>query len=124
MAGRKAVKEGKDTWNSDAIYADVQLSEADKDAFSNWMTGVQQDFGIGISMILQELYRVSFKVDVNNDCIQCVFTQQDFKHHNHHLTIISRSDDAEEAFWLNVYKVHVLYENQRLPTQRETRSWG
>jgi hypothetical protein len=111
-------------FNSDATYAAVTLQEADQDAFSNWMTGVSKDFCEGLREVLEDSYRVTLKVDYTASCHMCTFTQQDAKHHNHNLIIVSRSDDPEEAFWLNVYKIYVLFEGQRLPTQDERKGWG
>lgn len=124
MAGKSVSKKGGNEWNSDVSYADVRLSSADKDAFLNWTKGVSQDFSTALTMVLDESYRVTFKYDYNNSCHVCTFTQQDNKHHNRGLAIMSRSDEPEEAFWLNVYKVHVLYEGQRIPTQTEGNTWG
>ena len=126
MPSKRKGENGKDnnSWNQNVTYAAVNLTEADKDAFSSWLTNVAEDFGSALTRVLEDLYRVTLKVDVNNNCYMCTWTQQDFKHRNANLTIISRSDDPEEAFWLNIYKVYVLYENQRLPSQQEANTWG
>ena len=105
-------------------YAAVILSNGDKDVFSKWLTSVAEDFSSSLMRVLEDLYRVTIKVDVNNNCYMCTWTQQDAKHHNGNLTIISRSDDPEEAFWLNVYKVYVMYADERLPTQSDVQNWG
>jgi hypothetical protein len=85
---------------------------------------VEQDFEDWLSACLDDSFRVTFKVDYNNDAVTCTFTQQDNKHRNSGLIITSRSDNFVEAFWLNCYKVFVLFDGQRLPTRDETQSWG
>lgn len=120
---------GKGQWtanngNMDAKYAQCDLTEADKPAFVAWLKGVSQDFPTVLLAVMAEGYRITFKTDFNNGCEQVTFTQQDPKHHNFGIILVSRSDDPEEAFWLNVYKTHVLYEGQRLPTQSERAFWG
>jgi hypothetical protein len=107
-----------------ALYADVTLTAADKVAFLSWMSSVSGDFGLGLQSMLDQSYRVTFKTDYHNSCEQVTFTQQDEKHHNQGLIIISRSDSAEEAFWITVYKTEVLFEGQRLPTREDQAGWG
>jgi len=109
---------------TDANYADVTLTDADKDAFSNWMAGVSVEFSEALSLLTDEGYRITLKVDFNNSCAQCTLTQQDNKHHNSGLIVVSRAETVEEAFWLNAYKVMELYEHQRLPTKSERALWG
>jgi len=124
MAKKAYKKPAENGFNSSASYAAVTLQDSDVDAFSNWMTGVTKDFSSGLLEVLEDSYRVTMKVDYNSNCHMCTFTQQDEKHHNHGLIIVSRSDEPEEAFWLNVYKIYVLFDGQRLPTQDERKGWG
>jgi len=111
-------------YGTDVSFADVSLNQADKDAFSNWMSGVKEDYEDWLEAAINDSYRISFKFDYNNNCVSCVFTQQDNKHVNSGLVIISRSDNPVEAFWLTVYKVWVLFEGQRLPVREDSASWG
>ena len=117
---------GKDKpqWSNDAKYAQCDLTEADKPGFTSWLSGVSQDFMTLMQTALADGYRVTFRTDFSNSCEMVAFTQQDQKHRNAGIIIISRSDDAEEAFWLCMYKIYVLYEDQRLPTQSERAFWG
>lgn len=128
MATKREKDGEKSKWQSnlgDADFAAVELLSSDRDAFGEWMKGVQSDFSETLQMTLDESYRVSFKRDYENSCVTCSWTQQDNKHHNKHIVIVSRSEDAEEAFWLNVYKVTILYPGERLPTKSSVnRSWG
>jgi hypothetical protein len=128
MAKRPNKSEEKSTWQNgfgNADFADVTLTQSDKDAFLKWMTGAAADFSEALTMCLQEGYRLSLKFDYDNSCYIASLTQQDRKHHNHNLVITSRSDDAEEAFFLSFYKVAILFPGERLPTRAETRrDWG
>jgi hypothetical protein len=115
-------KAGK--WQGDSEYATVVISKDDEKPFQDWLLAQKDDFSSAIQRVSDDLYRVSLKADVNNDCFMCTFTQQDEKHHNSGLIISSRSDEIEESFWLNVYKVYVMHEGERLPTDTQDRSWG
>lgn len=126
MATRKnSVPTGENKqWNNDVNYAAVTLTVSEKDAFLSWMSGVQQDYDTWMEAVLEASYRVTFKVDYNSVCMMCTWTQQDNKSKNAGLTIVSRAETFYEAFWLNCYKVYVLYENQRLPDQKSAATWG
>lgn len=126
MTKKKSAQASRNQSNfgGNASYADVSLQQADKDAFSNWMAGVQDDFPAVFLSLIDDSYRVTSKFDYNNSCYACTLTQQDDKHVNANLIIISRSDDPIEAFWLNVYKVYVLFDGERLPTRDDNLAWG
>lgn len=105
-------------------FAQVTLSETDKDAFMLWAKERAPEFGELLEVVLGDSYRVSFKVDYHNSCTQCAFTQQDNKHNNSGVILISRADNPEEAFLLCCYKIFVMYPDSRLPTQGESNNWG
>jgi hypothetical protein len=121
---RQPTQEKKSWQNQQSVFAKCELTKADSEAFLNWTTGLEKDFATALSDVTQDLWRVSLKVDVNNNCYMASFTQQDFKNVNANVVLTSRSDDLEEAFWMCVYKIYVLWEGQRLPTEAESRSWG
>ncbi len=114
----------KAEYNTDAKFAQCDLTEADKPAFTNWLKGVEQDFVTLLGVVANDGYRVGVKTDFNNSCYMVTFTQQDVKHVNNGIILTSRSDDIDEAFFLCMYKAYVLYEGQRLPTQSERPFWG
>lgn len=111
-------------WQGDSEFATAALSRDDETVFRKWLETVSEDFSSALQRCADDLYRVSFKADINNNCFMVTFTQQDEKHHNAGLIVSSRSDDVEEAFWLTVYKIYVMFADQRLPTEKQDRSWG
>jgi len=126
MATKKpAKKRNRGSYNGGSVtYADVHLQVADKDAFLTWSAGDVPSFEEALNLALSESYRVTFKHDYQNSCVQCTWTQQDEDHHNADLVIISRSDNCEEAFMLNVYKVYSMFDGERLPSQDDVSGWG
>lgn len=117
-------KHGTGKWDRAVGFADVRLSHDQKEAFVTWLDAEKRTFPSALEAVLSAGYRVTLAMDFENACIKCVWTQQDPKDVNHDLVLTSRSDEWEEAFWMNVYKVYVLYDGQRLPTQSDDRSWG
>lgn len=120
-----AWKDRSGKW-SDAIFADVTLGDAESDAFLSWMKSVKVDMPLQMQEMLQEGWKISLKADFENSCYICSLTMQEEDHINRDMVVTSRSDDHEEAFWLNVYKIMVMYPGQRLPTRddRKKKNWG
>jgi hypothetical protein len=120
-----AKRQDKTAWNSaDVQYASVTLSEADKAAFNAWFGEAEGDFEVWLENLVNQSYRVSVKYDYNNNCFQATLTQQDAKHVNSGLTIISRASSSVEAVLMSAYKVDVMYPDQRLPVQDRDSTWG
>jgi hypothetical protein len=120
-----AKRQDKTAWNSaDVQYASVTLSEADKAAFNAWFGEAEGDFEVWLENLVNQSYRVSVKYDYNNNCFQATLTQQDTKHVNNGLTIISRASSSVEAVLMSAYKVDVMYPDQRLPVQDRDSTWG
>jgi hypothetical protein len=115
----------KKEWNSTEVnYANVTLSQADKVSFDAWLENAGQDFEQWFLALVDDSYRVSLKFDYGNNCYMATLTQQDAKHVNSGLTIISRGSNAIEAILMSAYKVFVLFEGQRLPVQDRDNTWG
>lgn len=108
----------------DIEYCSLRLSAKDAEEFRQWMGHGAPEFETALDNVMAELYRVTFKADVNSTALMCTFTQQDNKHHNSGIALVSRSDDPIEAFYLNCYKVYQLFPKQRLPTERVDNTWG
>jgi hypothetical protein len=111
-------------YGDSAVFADVSLTADDKIVFSKWMTDALPDSEVWLSALIDSSYRLSLKFDYNNNCYSASLTQQDNKHHNSGLIIMSRADTAIEALLMSAYKVFVLFDNERLPTRDENNSWG
>lgn len=110
--------------NGSGQFADVKLNANDRRVFDGWVSEHCPDALEIIAILCGESYRVTFKDDIDKDCVVCTLTQQDGKHHNANLVIMSRSNDYAEALAIAFYKVHVLYEGVRLPTSQQADTWG
>jgi hypothetical protein len=111
-------------YGDNATFADVSLSQSDKDAFSKWMSDALPDIEIWLAALTDDSYRLSLKFDYHNNCYSAALTQQDNKHHNSGLVIMSRASTAVEAVLMSAYKVFVLFDGEALPTRNADNNWG
>jgi hypothetical protein len=114
----------KAEYGQDASFADVKLNASEKDVFLSWVKSTDANCIDSLEALIADSYRVSVKYDYQNSCVTVTLTQQDTKHRNSGLVIMSRSDNVDAAILLSGYKVFVLFEGQRLPTRSEDNSWG
>lgn len=105
-------------------FASVRLNESDKAAFDEWMDKRTKDFIQLQTDMLVSGWKLSVKADLENSCFIVSYTCGAEKHINYNVCVSSRSDDWEEAIWLNLYKVLVLYQNAALPTDQPKNNWG
>jgi hypothetical protein len=121
---KKQGKSSANNFSGDATFADVSLTQADKDAFSSWMDDASKDFELWLNQLIDDSYRITVKFDYNNNCYTSSATQQDQKHVNAGLIIMSRAGSPLEALLMAIYKIFVLFPGERLPTREETAGWG
>jgi hypothetical protein len=110
--------------NGTGQFADVKLNANDRQAFDEWYKDHFPDAMEAIGILCRASYRVTFKDDLDKDCVVVTLTQQDAKHHNANLVIMSRSDNEDEALAIAFYKVFVLFDGVRLPTSQQADTWG
>lgn len=118
---------GKQKWQNfgDVKFAVVKLNSEDKDVFLKWLKSNATDFSTGVLRVLQDGWKVSMKEDAPNQCYVVTLTQGNERNINHNVAVSSRSDDMEEAFWISVYKIYVIWQDQPIPTQvNQDQSWG
>lgn len=114
----------KATFGEDASYADVKLTASEKDVFLQWQEKTDANCIDSLEALIADSYRVGCKYDYNNNCVCVTLTQQDNKHRNSGLIIMSRAATVDSAIILSGYKVFVLFEGQRLPTNQRDNDWG
>ena len=111
-------------YGSDSKFSSLNLTSNDKESFDTWLVEKAPSLEDGLAIVLDESYRVSLKFDYNNNAHQCSITQQDNKHKNSGIILVSRAGSAEEAFFICLYKIYVLCPDDALPTQDEQNNWG
>jgi len=105
-------------------FAAVRLDPEGKDAFQTWLKEVGDDYGNFVVICQGDGWKIGSRWDNANDCFIHSFTMTDEKDRNANICVTSRSDNYFEAFFLNYYKVYVLYDKKRLPTEAPKENWG
>jgi len=112
-----ASKAGFRTQTPSVNYADVRYTQADQDAFLNWLETSGVDFQEALTLLLDDLYRATFKIDVDNDCFSVAVTQQDpTKHKNSGIVFVTRASTADKGLLLAVWTIYEMYNSTPLPT--------
>lgn len=108
----------------DSVFAQLQLSLEDKPLFRAWMDENQNDYERYFDNAIRSDWKISTRYVADQDSVICTFTMMDAANINHHVVCSSWSDDIFEAFFLTYYKVFVMYDGKRLPTEATTGRWG
>lgn len=124
--GKKNGKAYSQNWGgSDVEFASRRLSREEAEAFIEWYKSSSPDFEDALCKIIAATYKVAFKMDMNNSAQVVAFTMQDERHPHYNVYLTSRSDDPIEAFFMNCYKVWVIYENRPIDTDVTLKNnWG
>jgi len=69
-------------------------------------------------------YKFSLTADIDNECFIASYTQRGVNHLHTNVTVSSRSDDWEEAYFLTYYKIMQLYSGKKLPLEAKRNNWG
>lgn len=108
----------------DYVFAQVTLSAEDKPIFTKWLSENAADYERYFDNAVRSDWKISTRYVADQDALICTFTMTDDDDINHHVTVSSWSDDVFEAFFLTYYKVFVMYDGKRLPTEANTGRWG
>lgn len=118
-------KAQKSWGDNSVVFASRRLSREEAEAFVEWYKSGSPDFEDALCKIIGEGYKVAFKLDFNNSAQVVAFTQQDERHPHHNVYLTSRSDDPIEAFFINCYKVWMIYPDKAIETdERLNELWG
>lgn len=124
--GKNNGRQNQRSWQgSELSFASRRLSREEGEAFIEWYKSSAPAFEDALFKIVNALYKVQFRVDLNNNAQVCAFTQQDDRHIHANVYLTSRSDDAVEAFFMNCYKVWFIYADKPITTdQKLDELWG
>lgn len=122
MSPRKTQNK-RSNW-SNIEFANIRLTEENKHEFESWANALGDGAFPEIDVMICEGWKTSIKWDDTNDCFIVSSTMEDENNRNYQICVSSRSDVSLEAYLLNVYKIQVLYKNQKLPTEAVKQNWG
>lgn len=122
----KYAKKGRAAYeNNDVVFASRRLSRQEGEDFVEWYKSSAPPFEDALCKINNDLYKIGFKVDLNNSANVISFTQQDERHPHYNVYLTSRSDDPIEAFFMNCFKVWVIYADKPIETDEQLNElWG
>lgn len=105
-------------------FAAVSLDKANKERFHVWFETNSSDVETYLHNLATEGWKTSFSWDQENDCFLASATMRDEDHVNYDICVTSRSGNLVEALMLNVFKIDVMHEGAKLPTEAPRNSWG
>jgi len=105
-------------------FAAIRLDAADKKAFTKWRDENAADGDVYYTELIRAGWKGTTRYDDENDCFVWSLTQQNERDPNHDVCVTSRSDNMYEAMMLGIYKITVMYDGKKLPTEVERDNWG
>jgi hypothetical protein len=106
------------------LFAAVRLNSQDKAAAKRWITENFADLETYVVRALIDIWKISFSYDEGNDCYIASFTSRDEKNENYNICVVSRSDNPLEAILISYYKIYIMFDGHKLPTEHESDNWG
>lgn len=105
-------------------FAAIRLDERMKDEFQHWLGENGKDVENFVAISQGDGWKLSSRWDNENDCYICSLTMVDEDDKNYDVCVVSRSDNFFEAFMIGYYKIYVLNDKKKLPTERPKENWG
>jgi len=105
-------------------FAQIRLNTEQRDEFYDWTKSFKTSVAECMAEMALSGYKFSLSADIENECFIASYTQRKPGHVHMNITVSSRSDDWEEAYWLTFYKIKVLYEDKALPLEQTKNNWG
>lgn len=105
-------------------FAAIRLDAAEKKKFLAWKAENVSDGDVYYVELVRSGWKGSQSYDAENDCFIWSMTQRNERDINYDICVSSRSDNMYEAMLLGIYKLLILYPNQKLPTEAARDNWG
>jgi len=99
----------------DIKFAKLDLTQNDKPEFETWLQKAAPSIEDAYQIACDAGYRCTTKLDERGGGYMCSWTTVSDTHPNSGVVLISRSEDAVEAFWLSFYKTFSLLPDERWP---------
>lgn len=105
-------------------FAAIRLDATEKKAFKKWCEENAADGDVYYVELIRAGWKGSTRYDDENDCFVWSMTQMSERDVNHDVCVTSRSDNMYEAMMLGIYKINVMFQGKKLPTEAERDNWG
>lgn len=120
MAG----KNGNSNSNFKTKFASITLDAETKDLCKAWLAANAKDLDTFFVDMVRDGWKTSLRWDETNDCFIASSTNVDADSRNHDVCVTSRSDNMFEAILINYYKIYIMFDRKKLPTEPEKQNWG
>lgn len=120
--GNKGRQNG--AYANDYTFVDRRLHSGEKEAWLQWSQEKYKDAFLLLGDVASGQHKVTLTYQEQGDCFICSFTCNDEQSPNYHVILTSRSDVAEEAVLLNLYKFYVIYEDKAWTSEDHSNNWG
>ena len=120
---RKSNSRNPKDW-SDYEFADIKLSDADKDHFKMLSEEETTELTDCVATLLEGEYKITFTGDKRNDCVICSVTSRDPTDVNFGYVLTSRSSNWYEALLLSAFKHLYLCDGGNWPKEKRVTNWG
>jgi hypothetical protein len=104
-------------------FVPLKLTKADKKAFDAWAKEQTAQHVDALLEMVTDGWKVGFSFDGEHDTFICSATCKDEDSVNHDYCIVSRSNDAYEALFMNYYKLSVMADGNVSKIEDEG-DWG
>lgn len=105
-------------------FANIRLTADQKNAFHVWWDAVKGEWFDDLLNLVGTGWKLSGTYDTNNETFIASLTCRNDRDKNFGICVSSRSDDLLEAMALSIFKITVLYKDQKIPTEISDDSWG
>jgi len=105
-------------------FCTILLDTEQKSVLKEWLNNNQADLDTYFHNMVTDGWKTSCTWDDVNDCFIASATQRFDDDKNYNVCVSSRSDNLYEAILITYYKIYVLYEGKRLPTEPTKANWG
>lgn len=111
-------------WQGTTRFCAISLDTAGKELAKKWLSTNGKDIDVLATDLVRAGWKSTFTWDADNDCFIASSTQRYEDDKNYDVCVTSRAGTMWDALMLNVYKINVLYKDQKLPTERAKMDFG
>lgn len=118
---------GKSRSNSSGFstkFSTIALDSEQKEILKGWLKANSADLDEYFHHMVKDGWKTSVTWDDTNDCFIASATQRFDDDKNYDTCVTSRSDNLYEAILITYYKIFILFDGKKLPTEPTKQNWG
>ena len=105
-------------------FASITFTKEERETARRWIQANTPDVETYWVNLGVDGWKQSSSYDAENDCWISSLTQKDEEDKNYDICVSSRAGNPVEALMLCIYKITQLYPTTKIPTERESQTWG